>query len=438
LPDLAKLFAASFQAAQWIVLSYLLTITALVVVVGRIGDVLGRRRLLLAGTAIFAGGSMLSGVAPSLELLIAARVVQGIGAATMMALAMALVSSVVPPARTGSAMGLLGTMSAVGTMLGPALGGLLTAWAGSRAIFLANVPIATLAVLIAWRTLPNDPPRADAAFAHVDVAGMALLAVTLVSYASAMTVGRGQFGLLNIALLFVAFIAGIAFIAVEARAHHPLIRLDLFRNRAMVTGLSTNIIVSTVMMATLIIGPFYLSKVIGLGPAAAGLALAMGPLAAAIAGIPAGRLVDRIGSEYAALGGLVALTTGAVVLSVIPATSGIAGYVVPIVTMTIGYGLFQAANSAKIMMGTSSSERGLVSGLLNLSRNLGLVTGASTMGAIFAWGTAARDVVTASPAAIVAGSHSTFVVAGILLFGSLLVSLNATPRDRKQAPSPAG
>jgi MFS family permease len=193
------------------------------------------------------------------------------------------------------------------------------------------------------------------------------------------------------------------------------------------------------MMATLIVGPFYLAKVIGLGPATAGLVLAVGPLVAAMAGVPAGRLVDLVGTERAAIAGLVALATGAAVLSVVPSAFGIAGYVAPIVVMTSGYGLFQAANNTKIMTGTSLAERGVVSGVLNLSRNLGLVTGASAMGAVFAWGTAARDVVTASPGAIVTGMHATFVVAGLLIAGALVTTLSLIPCDQKrrlQAPRP--
>lgn len=432
LPSLAQTFAASFQAAQWIVLSYLLTITALLVAVGHLGDVIGRRRLLLIGTAIFAGGSLLSGLSPSLELLIAARVIQGFGAAIMTALTMAFVGAVVPPERIGSAMGLLGTMSAVGTTLGPALGGLLIGWAGSRAIFLVNLPLAVIALLVTARTLPRDVPRAVQSSSHFDFAGAGLLAAALTAYALSMTLGHGRFGLLNVGILVVALTAGIAFVVVESRVALPLIRLELFRSPGLASGLATNMIVSTVMMATLIVGPFYLAKVIGLGPATAGLVLAVGPLVAAMVGVPAGRLVDRFGPGRAALGGLVALATGAAALSVASATFTIAGYVVPIAAMTTGYGLFQAANNTKTMTGTSADERGVVSGLLNLSRNLGLITGASAMGAVFAWGTAARDVVTASPHAIVTGMHSTFVVAAILIVGALVISLRKEPRDQKR------
>jgi len=135
LPTLAQAFTASFQEVQWVVLAYLLAITTLIVSVGRLGDITGRRRLLLAGIVLFTVASVLCGVAPTLWLLIAARAVQGLGAAIMMALTMAFVGEAVPKAKTGSAIGLLGTKSAIGTALGPSLGGVLIAEIGWRAIF---------------------------------------------------------------------------------------------------------------------------------------------------------------------------------------------------------------------------------------------------------------------------------------------------------------
>ena len=144
LPTLAQAFGAIFAQVQWVVLAYLLAITTLIVSVGRLGDLLGRRRLLLGGIALFTFASALCGLAPTLPWLIAARALQGLGAAVMMALTMALVGELVPKARTGSAMGLLGTMSAVGTALGPSLGGVLIATLGWRALFLVNLPLGCL------------------------------------------------------------------------------------------------------------------------------------------------------------------------------------------------------------------------------------------------------------------------------------------------------
>src|SRR5215471_7262316 len=194
LPTLAEAFTASFQGVQWIVLAYLLAVTTLIVGAGKLGDIVGRRRLLLAGLALFTAASALCGVAPALWLLLVARTVQGAGAAIMMALTMVLVSETVAKDRTGSAMGLLGTMSAIGTALGPSLGGILIAGPGWRAIFLINLPPGVLTLVLAWRTLPADRPMPQTNRAGFDHVGTLLLALTLAAYALAMTMGRGRFG----------------------------------------------------------------------------------------------------------------------------------------------------------------------------------------------------------------------------------------------------
>jgi len=415
LPTLAQVFNASFQQVQWIVLAYLLAITTLIVSAGRLGDLIGRRRLLLAGIALFTAASALCGAAPTLWLLIAARAVQGLGAAIMMALTMAFVGETVPKARTGSAMGLLGTMSAIGTALGPSLGGVLIGGLGWRAIFFVNLPLGIIAFLLARRHLPVDrlvPKRGRAGFDHP---GTLLLALTLAAYALAVTMGRGSFGTLNIALLAVAAFGVGFFLFVEKRAASPLIRLAMFRDPVLSASLATSALVSTVMMATLVVGPFYLSRALGLDARLVGLVLSAGPLVAALAGVPAGRFADRFGAQRMALVGLAAMAGGAVVLSMLPAAFGIPGYVAPIATMTVGYALFQAANNTAVMADVAADQRGVVSGMLNLSRNLGLVTGASVMGAVFAFASGAIDITTAHAEAVAAGMRVTLAVAAVLV-----------------------
>src|SRR5690242_15190586 len=191
LPALAQAFNASFQEVQWIVLAYLLAITTLVVSAGRLGDITGHRRLLLAGILLFTAASVLCGMAPTLGLLIAARAAQGLGAAIMMALTLAFVGGTVPKVKTGSAMGLLGTMSAIGTALGPSLGGVLIAGFGWPAIFFVNVPLGIATLLLAYRFLPADGRGAGTDRVRFDHAGTLLLAATLAAYALAMTIGRG-------------------------------------------------------------------------------------------------------------------------------------------------------------------------------------------------------------------------------------------------------
>ena len=419
LPTLAQAFKASFQEVQWIVLAYLLAITTLIVGVGRLGDIMGRRRLLLAGTSLFTAASVLCGVAPTLGLLIAARAAQGLGAAVMMALTMAFVGETVPKANTASAMGLLGTMSAIGTALGPSLGGVLIASAGWPAIFFINVPLGILALLLAHRYLPADRrgPSADrAGFDHV---GTLLLALTLAAYALAMTIGRGSFGAINLALLSAATVGAGLFVRAEASAASPLIRLAMFRDPKLSAGLIMSLLVSTVMMATLVVGPFYLSRTLGLDAARVGLVVAVGPVVAALTGVPAGRLADRFGAARMTVAGLVGIAAGSSLLSMLPPTLGVGGYVAPLVVITAGYALFQTSNNTVVMTDVRADQRGVISGVLNLSRNLGLITGASVMGAVFALGAGAADVATAPPEAVAAGLRTTFGVAALLMVGAL-------------------
>ena len=230
LPTLAQAFSASFQEVQWIVLAYLLAITTLIVSVGRLGDLTGRRRLLLAGIFLFTAASILCGVAPTLWTLIAARAVQGVGAAIMMALALAFVSETVPKAKTGSAMGLLATMSAIGTALGPSLGGLLISGLSWRAIFLIDVPLGTLTLLLAHRYLPVDRRAPENERTGFDNLGTLLLALALAAYTLAVTIGRGSFGQLNIALLLAAAFGVGLFAFAETRTTSPLVRLTTFRD----------------------------------------------------------------------------------------------------------------------------------------------------------------------------------------------------------------
>ena len=423
LPTLAQVFEASFQQVQWIVLAYLLAITTLIVSVGRLGDLTGRRRLLLGGIGVFTLASALCGLAPTLGLLIGARVLQGLGAAIMMALTMAFVSETVPKERTGSAMGLLGTMSAIGTAMGPSLGGLLIGGFGWRAMFLMMLPLGLVTLLLAYRYLPADQRKADTVGSGFDPLGSLLLGLTLGAYALAMTLGRGHFGPLNIALLLVTCVGVGLFIRVEARVAAPLIRLGMFRDPQLSASLAMSLLVTTVMMATLVVGPFYLARALGLDAVGVGLVLSVGPLVAALAGVPAGRMADRFGARRMTLAGLIALGLGCFTLSVLPRTFGIAGYLAPMVIITLGYAVFQTANNTVVMSNVAPDRRGLVSALLNLSRNLGLITGASVLGAVFALASNSIDINAAPPEAVASGMRVTFMVAWGLIGTACLIAL---------------
>lgn len=425
LPTLAQRFAAPFPHVQWVVLAYLLASTVLIAGIGRLGDIFGRRRLLLAGLAVFSVASLLAGLSPSLPFLIAVRAVQGAGAAAMMALAMAFVSETVPKERIGSTMGLLGTMSAVGTALGPSLGGLLIAAFGWPSIFLVAVPFGIVAFAFVRHFLPADRKAATAS--RFDLVGAILLAISLAAYALAMTAGGG-----HVALVAAAVVGAVLFVIRQSRTAFPLIRPAAFRRPGFSASLAANILVATVIMVTLVVGPFYLSRTLGFGPAEVGFVLAIGPIVSVLTGMLAGRLVDRFGATLMVAAGLATMAVGAAGLPVLSALFGLSGYIAAIVVLTPGYQLFQAANNAAVMTGIAADERGVISGLLNLSRNLGLITGASLMGAIFTVATGTRDLAGADPVAVAFGMRVTFTVAAALLVIALGICV---PRFRRRKSS---
>ena len=249
--------------------------------------------------------------------------------------------------------------------------------------------------------------------------------MTLAAYALAVTVGGGHFDGHNTALLLAAVLGGGLFVLAQARVASPLIRLAAFRNAVLSASLAMNALVSAVMMATLAVGPFYLSRALGLNAALVGIVMSIGPIISTLSGVPAGRIVDRLGAPFMVIVGLIEMAAGSFALSVLPALFGIAGYIAALAVLTPGYQLFQAANNTAVMMDVHRDQRGVISGMLNLSRNLGLITGASVMGAVFALASATIDITTAPPEAVAAGMRITFAVAAILIVSALAIALGS-------------
>lgn len=363
LPTLAEVFLLPFTQVQAVVIGYLVSLTITVVIAGRLGDRYGCKSMLIVGLVIFSLASLLCSVAPSLWILITARSFQGIGAAFLMTLAMALTRQTVSKSQLGRAMGMLGTISALGTALGPVLGGVLIALSGWQSIFGLQFILASIAIILAWVLLPNDCIRKQIP--------------TLSSWQPDQNIKP---------------------------------------------NLMVNLLVASVMMTTLVIGPFYLSLGLSLDQMQVGLIMGIGPVVAILSGIPAGRLVDRWGSRYIVKIGLVFLVIGSFMLAIVPKLMGLSGYIFPIIILTSGYQLFQAANNTMTLADVPKARQGVVSGLLSLSRNMGLIIGASVMGAIFSFGVGTNQFNQATALAIIDGMQFTFLCAGALMVVGLLIS----------------
>jgi MFS family permease len=189
-------------------------------------------------------------------------------------------------------------------------------------------------------------------------------------------------------------------------------------------------ILATVVMATLVVGPFYLSRALALPAATVGALMSTGPFVAALVGMPGGRLVDRFGSPRIVEAGLYAAALGTLGLAFAGLGLGKWAYVLPLVLITAGYGLFQAANNTAVMTAVAPGQRGLISGLLGLSRNLGLVSGASLMGAVFAFGAGTDDPARATPTAVAAGMHFTYAIATVLVGVAIAIARSVRRADR--------
>lgn len=367
LPTLAEAFSAPFTQVQAVVVAYLGALTISVIIAGRLGDKFGLKPALLGGLTVFVAASLLCAVAPNLWLLIGARTLQGIGAAFLMTLAMALMRQTASEANLGRTMGLLGTVSALGTAVGPPLGGLLIPVTGWSGIFWVQVPPAILAVILAVTKLPDEPPNGNLRSA----------------------------------------------------------KLWSVVEKSLAPNLAINMLVAAVMMTTLVVGPFYLSLGLGLEARQVGFTMMAGPAISIVSGIPAGRLVDVWGCGRVLVIGLILLAAGALLLAFVPNMLGVVGYLLSIIVLTPGYQLFQAANNTAALADVPKDRRGTVSGALNLSRNIGLIAGASLMGAIFAFGVGTGEFTNATALAIAAGMRLTFLLAGGMMIAAIWIALGS-------------
>ncbi len=425
LPTLSDFFGVPIQTVQWVVLAYLLALTSVVVSVGRLGDVFGKRKVLLFGLTLFTFSSLICSISTNFGIFIAARGLQGIGGAALVSLPMALVPNIVAKRRMGLVMGLLGTMSAIGTMLGPSLGGVLIARFGWSSIFVPLLLIGSVNYLIVHQFFPRSGQSLKFRISVFDPKGTLFLVVSLICYTLSFTLGETSFSTQNLLLLAGSIIAVLFFINSQKQTKNPLVSFVLFQNKNLSISLFINFLIATVMMSTLIVGPFYLSNALNFQEDSVGLILSVGPLVSVLSGLPAGRLVDRYGSKKLLQLALFTMSIATFTLAVLPLVLGLAGYLCAILLLTPGYQLFLAANNAQVMLESKDSSAGVIAGMLSLSRNIGLISGASVMGAVFA-AVAGQDVSIASPQSIMAGMKVTYLIASLLvIICALLVFLNS-------------
>jgi EmrB/QacA subfamily drug resistance transporter len=297
LPAIMQEYGVRSQAVQWVLTASLLPLAALLVFGGRLGDLLGRRRVFVIGSTVFAGASAVGGLAPTFSLLLAARVAQGVGGALMLPGSIALLSAAFPPERRGSALGTMGGIAAVAGALGPTIGGLLVtvSW---RAVLLVNVPLAVACVYLTLRAVAADEPRPKRE--HIDLTGTALLSLTLVGLVFGLSQTQGSaLGSVQVVLpVAVAVIAGAFFVMRERRASNPLMSLTMLRRGRNYLGATISQgLAGMAEMGLGVIFPLLLILNLGMSPALAGVALAPATLPMIILAPLAGRWYDRAGGR---------------------------------------------------------------------------------------------------------------------------------------------
>lgn len=385
LPTFVDVFEASMTQAQWVTISYLIAVTATVLGAGSLGDMVGRCKLLRVGTIIFMVTSFFCAASFSLPALIVSRIFQGIGGVIIMSQVLALASTELPERKTGAAMGLLCITAAVGTALGPVIGGVMIDAMGWRSIFFIMLPLGVLSYLLSLQFLREGSSKNETYQRKFDGLGVLSIAIFCTFYALLATLDRALFHATGWFFLGGTIVSAYAFFQSQKKAKNPVVGLALLKNKKLNGALFASFTVDSVAMTTLVVGPFYLSYALELSPVYVGGVMAVGPFLAALSGYPAGMLVDVWGAQKAVFIGMFQVLLGVLSFIFLPLLMGVSGYMMSLAILAPGRQLFLAANNTLVMLSFAQEKRGLISGALNLSRNLGLLTGASLMSTIFAW-----------------------------------------------------
>ena len=383
LPALVTEFDVDFALIQWIVLSFSLTQTAIMLGVGRLGDMVGKKPIFLSGTIAFAIGSVLAGLAPDIKLLLFFRVLQAIGGAFATALSMGIVTETFPASERGRALGLFSAVVSVGGIAGPLLGGALLEYLSWRWIFFIGPPVGCVSFLLAWRYLPGGSPGGRQRF---DWIGFSAFFAFLLALMLFLTVGQrngfrspAMLGLMTVSLLALAL-----FIRTELRVKEPLLDLSLFRNTLFSLNLSMRLISFIVLGGITLLFPFYLSNLLELEPTVVGLLLTTTMVFFGLASPIAGILSDRFGYRLIATAGLVMLAYGCYTISTLTAETSILGYVLRVLPLGLGMGIFQSPNNSAVMGSVPRERLGVISGVNVIGRTLGNTSGVAALGALWA------------------------------------------------------
>lgn len=384
LPTLARIFDVDVDLVAWVILAYTLTITSLLLLVGRIAARKGYRLVYMIGFALFTIGSAACAASFSITQLIASRIFQGIGAAFSMAAGPALIARGFPASERGKSLGLFGTVIGAGLMTGPPLGGFLVSAVGWRWIFLINLPIGVFGFFYAARYLklldPDDPGS------EIDSLGGAYQAIGLILFLLFLNrLNQPGWSDFMLAGILVAALAALAlFLWRETHAASPLVGLSIFTHLRFTIALATMMLLFISTSAGIVMIPFYLEEVMRLGPGQVGLILMTTPICTLVFAPVSGRLSDVIGDRLLTTVGLALTIAGLFLIATLGVDARPVDMVWRLLVMGTGTAVFASPNSSAMLSAIPRTFMGIASGLQATARNLGMSAGVAVATAVFA------------------------------------------------------
>lgn len=408
LPTIAQHFDTNLSTVQWVAIAEALTISALLLPMGRLSDMVGRKRVYVSGLAIFVVAAALAAASTSVVVLIAFKAAQGVGAAMTQGTGLAMVTSVFPASERGKGIGSHGSVVGTGGVLGPVVGGLLVGILDWRWVFYINVIMGSAAILAALLVLDSRIFRRDTSTRSYDWWGAALSAGVLLTFLLALTNGsRTGWGSPAIAAAGAAFLVLLAaFIWWELRTDAPMLDLSLFKSRVLSIGISTGFISFLGIASVRFLLPFYLQAALGFSPTFVGLILVPNALSRIVWGPISGRLSDRYGWRAFNVGGLLLSAAGLYLFSTLTDATPVWVVVAGVIIQSSGSGIFQSPNSSSIFSAAPERRYGVVSALVSLMRNSANVSGIAIATAIVAGTMAAQGFSTDVDAVVEAGRGS--------------------------------
>lgn len=381
LPTISRAFAVPVDSVEWVLISYMLVTSSTLVLFGRLGDLIGQKRVYNIGFVIFGGSSVACAFAPSFAALVAARAVQGIGSAMLMSSSPAIITAVFPASQRGRAIGLNGAAVAVGLSMGPLLGGLIITHWNWRWIFLINVPISILALLICAFVLRREERQAERFdFVGSIIAFTALLAVSL-ALSRAHVWGWGSAP--TIALLLYSLAGAVIFYLVECRVPAPMMDMELFKDRTFAFSVLAATLYFCAMYCVIFIIPLTAQTALGKNALQAGLLLL--PISAlnVVLAPVAGALSDRIPARYISTAGALMFLAGTLMLALQPIHPQLAMLYASLIVAGAGTAVFSQPNNSTIMGHAPPNRRGIAAGILATARTSGQLLGVAVAGAIY-------------------------------------------------------